>query len=202
MIGELNYLTGQHRRPSIQNEDDDDLVASTATPPPPPPNHLSSYQRETLLTFATDDTLINNAITAAIANSNQTMKSFKRPSEILEGFRDDLKKKTALSSSSSSSAASKKSSSGFTNLVDLDQSQNQAVIKHSNLAQNVFQRTTNFTKIFDTCNNNTNNNNTTTLLAARTINSSQQKDDSYLLINQPVVSKDVCDLYAVESTVI
>lgn len=130
------------------------------------------------------------------------MKSFKRPSEILEGFRDDLKKKTALSSSSSSSAASKKSSSGFTNLVDLDQSQNQAAIKHSNLAQNVFQRTTNFTKIFDTCNNNTNNNNTTTLLAARTINSSQQKDDSYLLINQPVVSKDVCDLYAVESTVI
>ena len=54
------------------------------------PSHLTSFQRETLLTFATDDTLINNAITAAINNCNQTMKSFKKPmpqNDVIDGYK-------------------------------------------------------------------------------------------------------------------
>jgi len=159
------------------------FLEHTSSPPPPPPN-LSSFQRETLLTFATDDTLINNAITAAINNSNQTMKSFKKPIEIIDGFREDLlgaKKKPF---------ASGDKKAGFTNL-DLE---GQHHFRQSNLGNGVFQRSSNFTKIFDSC---TGGGNASTTLMGRL----HPKEDNFLLLNQPV-SKDVCDLFAVESTVI
>lgn len=179
----LDSLVNKHQ--SVIDELSSINFLEQPTPPPAPPN-LSSFQRETLLTFATDDTLINNAITAAINNSNQTMKSFKKPSEIIDGFRDDF-----LAGKKKQASTGDKRPGGFTSLESEGQCQQR---QSTSLAHGVFQRSANFTKIFDSC---TGGATASTTLMSRL----QPKEDNFMLLNQPM-SKDVCDLFAVESTVI
>lgn len=156
----------------LQQSEFPELSNSFLQPPPNPPpivrsepNNFSSFQRETLLTFATDDTLINNAITAAINNSNNSMKSFKKQStsEFIDGFKDDL--------------FGKRNKKLGQNMTD--------DFRQPNLSHTAFQKNSNFTKIFD----------------STAVINKNQKEDNFLLINQPI-SKDISDLFAVESTVI
>lgn len=62
---------------------------------------------------------------------------------------------------------------------------------------------THFTKIFDSCAGGGIANSCTTTLISTASSRLNPKEDNFLLLNQPTsLGKDVCDLFAVESTVI